>query len=221
MTKNNEKFKKIYEEVRNDVQNMPEEVKWIHTTEDFFKWRDTIKVENNESSLIRNEIVETTIAKNPSLEILYAWTKCYRILDKARAHIFLFKEECKQEDYYEKELEKLSFSSTFLLYKYLSKESSIHLADVFQMIKISNLGFRYNEFPPFHTIYEFLNIIMHEELYGPFAIDILVCLLRACNITGEHLISCGRAVEKESYKLIQDYTSPSPIKKQYQKTLLK
>lgn len=221
MTDENKILKEIYEEVKMDIQNMKEEIKWIHTTEDFFIWRDTIKIENNESSLIRNKIVEKTIEENQTLKLLYDWTKCYRILDKARAHIFLFKENLEQTNMYDKNtLEKLSFSSTSLLYKYLSINDSIHLANIFPMIKISNFGFRYNEFPPFHTIYEFLNIIMHEEMYGPFAIDILICLLRACNITGPNLICCGRSIEKEAYMLIRDFTEISSLKKQYKKTLL-
>ena len=199
---------------------MPVEMKKIHTTEEFFRWRDSVKKENKESSKIRNKIVEQSIKGNKTLELLYDWTKFYRILDKARAHVFIEKEEMLHSEMYEEEyIKQINFKSTCPLYNYLSKNADIDINGLFQMTHVGGFGFRYNEFPTFHTLYEFLKMATHEEIYGPFAIDILVCLLRACNINGQDLILCARVVEEESKTLIQKLNEETPLKKEYQKTL--
>lgn len=213
-------LKEICREVKKDMKNIPEEIKWIHTTEDFFHWRDSLKKKNQENSTIRNEIVEKTIKGNKTLELLYDWTKFYRILDISKARVYILKEELRQMEIYEEEaLEEVKFTSTCPLYRYLSKNADMDIKGLFEMTKVGEFGFRYNEFPTFHTPYEFFKMTTNEEIYGPFAIDILVCFLRACHINGKDLILCGRMIEEESKKLIQKLSEEMPIKKGYQKTL--
>ena len=189
-------LKEICREVKKDMKNIPEEIKWIHTTEDFFHWRDSLKKKNQENSTIRNEIVEKTIKGNKTLELLYDWTKFYRILDISKARVYILKEELRQMEI-----------------------ADMDIKGLFEMTKVGEFGFRYNEFPTFHTPYEFFKMTTNEEIYGPFAIDILVCFLRACHINGKDLILCGRMIEEESKKLIQKLSEEMPIKKGYQKTL--
>lgn len=206
-----ERLKKIRCEVEKDMQNRKGDLKYVYTTEDFFQWRDTVKKENGENSQKRNQIVEETIKGNQTFELLYDWTKCYRILVQTKAHANSQKEILLQSGMYQnKEFQALDRLHTMPLYRYLSKQEGIDIGNLFSMVKVANFGFRYNDFPSFHTDYEFFKMITHEEIYGPFAIDILVCLLRACNITGKDLIHCGRAVEEKERKLILDFYTKIP-----------
>ena len=80
---------KMYEKVENDFKAFP----FIQTTEDLFRWREKVKEENGNDGNRRNEIIEAAIKGNESLEKLYAWSKFTRMVDRAKADVFMAKVE--------------------------------------------------------------------------------------------------------------------------------
>ena len=85
---------KMYQQVEEDFAAFPE----IQTTEDFFRWREKLKRENGEDGDLTTKILEEKISGNKSLELLYAWSKFSRMVDKSKAGLYLTKSENNRED---------------------------------------------------------------------------------------------------------------------------
>lgn len=84
----------MYQNAVKDFEDFP----FVQTTEDLFRWREKVKEENGNDGNRRNEIIEAAIKGNASLEKLYAWSKFTRMVDRAKADVFMAKEEYHIED---------------------------------------------------------------------------------------------------------------------------
>ena len=137
----NEETKKrlipIYEQVEKDFSNFPD----IKTTEDFFIWRDKVKnmielqlrgtIKQNDSSYkkkLRNNIIEDEIEGNDSLELLYAWTKCVRMITGAKAFVRMVNDE------YNIEGNDHVIKATTILHKHLKENGKANTSDLFDIL---------------------------------------------------------------------------------------
>lgn len=170
-------LKNIIENTDEDLKNMPEEMKHIRTTEDFFAWRDTVKFENGNDKDVRNQIVENLIKGNKSLELLYAWTKFYRVIDKASSDIY----------------------PRILFYKYAGKSNQLNTQRLFDIIHVHNterpVGLRQG-FRSFNNSYEFVKLMIVDEDYEPWPIDVLIILMKAYGIDSNFLLGFASIIDE-------------------------
>ncbi len=187
-------LKDIIENTDEDLRNMPKEMKHIRTTEDFFAWRDNVKSENGNDKEVRNEIVENLIKGNESLELLYAWTKFYRVVDKASSDV----------------------SPKILFYKYADNSKQLNSQRLFDVIHIHStkrpVGLRQG-FRNFNTPYEFTRLMIVDEDYEPWPIDVLIILMKAYGINSNFLLGfasiideCEKEKEENNKMLIKEKT---------------
>lgn len=170
-------LKDIIETTDRDLENIPEEMKHIRTTESFFAWRDNVKSQNGNDKEIRNEIVENLIRGNKSLELLYDWTKFYRVIDKAN----------------------LDVSPKSLFYKYAEKSTQLNTQRLFDIIHVHNtrkpIGLRPG-FRNFNTPYEFIKLMLVDEDYEPWPIDVLIILMKAYGIDSNFLLGFASVIDE-------------------------
>ena len=183
------KLKQMYHQVEEDFKDFP----YIVTTEDFFRWREAVKAANGNDGERRNEEVERLIKGNQSLELLYDWSKFYRMVDRTKASIYTTKAEYEIED-----PNLYRIKATKILHDYLlshHKGNSQQLFGIFQIPEL-NLGIRYPLRRTINTPYEFEKIVVKEEYYEPWPAKFFVTLLRAYEIEGQDLLAVGRKVEQ-------------------------
>lgn len=126
----------MYQNVVKDFEAFP----FIQTTEDLFRWREKVKEENGNDGNRRNEIIEAAIKGNASLEKLYAWSKFTRMVDRAKADVFMAKVEYHIEDN-----NAYRIKAAGMMEDYLKKEKKArpdHLSGIFKIPELS-LGIRY------------------------------------------------------------------------------
>ena len=98
----------ICNNVENDFKNSPVP---IENVEDFFIWRDNIKLSIEEKlkntakekdteykRCLRNNIIEEEIKGNKSLELLYDWSKFYRIIRRSKGKLRFINDQYGIED---------------------------------------------------------------------------------------------------------------------------
>ena len=190
----------IYEQVEKDFKEFPE----INTTEDFFIWRDNIKKEIEEQfikaqkpcddktkKILRNKKVEEAIEGNDSLELLYAWTKCDRMITGTKALIRTINNQYGIED------NDHVIKATNVLHQYLIEHGKANTSDLFDILQIEELNLLV-KYPSsqrtINTPYEFERAIVKEDEGEAWPAPLFVTLLKAYGINKEDLLAIGREV---------------------------
>ena len=210
----NEETKKrlipIYEQVEKDFSNFP----YIKTTEDFFIWRDNIKKEiedefvkaqktcdDKTKKILRNRKVEEAIQGNESLELLYAWTKCVRMITGAKAFVRMVNDE------YDIEGNDHVIKATTILHKHLKENGKAHTSDLFDILQIRELSLLV-KYPSLqrtiNTPYEFERAIVKEDESEAWSAPLFVTMLKAYGIEKDDLLIIGRKVIEESKIYIEE-----------------
>lgn len=198
----------IYNQVENDFKQFPN----IKTTEDFFIFREEIKKlvekrvkgtdkENNieYKKALRNKIIEDEIKGNKSLELLYDWSKFYRMISRSKGKLRFINDQYGIED------NDHVIKATSLLHNHLveqGKANTKDLFDIFQLREI-NLGVRYT-LRTINTPYEFERVIVKEDETESWPAPLFIMLLEAYGVTGEDLLEVGREFETLSNKYLED-----------------
>ena len=194
---------KIHEEVARDFEQFP----FIKTTEDLFIWRDNVKndlyKENGTyDSALRNKKIENDIEGNKSIELLYDWSKCYRMVDRSKSRLYRAKQKNNilDDDFF-------TINPTNILHQYLISNGKGNTQDLFDILQITelNLGVKYPlEQRTINTPYEFEKVILSEEECAPWPAPLFVTLLKAYGINGDDLLAVGRQIESLSNILVSE-----------------
>ena len=200
----------IYEQVEKDFSNFPD----IKTTEDFFIWRDKVKnmielqlrgtIKQNDSSYkkkLRNNIIEDEIEGNDSLELLYAWTKCSRMITGAKAFVRMVNDE------YNIEGNDHVIKATTILHKHLKENGKANTSDLFDILQIRELSLLV-KYPSLqrtiNTPYEFERVIVKEDESEAWSAPLFVTMLKAYGVEKDDLLIIGRKVIEESKNYIEE-----------------
>ena len=210
----NEETKKrlipIYEQVEKDFSDFP----FIKTTEDLFIWRDKVKnmielqlrgtIKQNDSSYkkkLRNNIIEDEIEGNDSLELLYAWTKCSRMITGAKAFVRMVNDE------YNIEGNDHVIKATTILHKHLKENGKANTSDLFDILQIRELSLLV-KYPSLqrtiNTPYEFERVIVKEDESEAWSAPLFVTMLKAYGVEKDDLLIIGRKVIEESKNYIEE-----------------
>lgn len=190
----------IYAQVESDFRKFPN----IKTTEDFFIWRDSIKneiemkliqskrtLDDKTKKILRNQKVEETIKGNDSLEMLYAWTKCDRMITGTKALIRTVNDQYGIED------NDHVIKATNVLHKYLIEHGKANTSDLFDILQIEELNLLV-KYPSsqrtINTPYEFERAIVKEDEGEAWSAPLFVTLLKAYGVDKEDLLAIGREV---------------------------
>ncbi len=200
---NEERINEICKQVANDFRQFP----FIRTTEDFFKWREQVKEESNYDGKLRNKRIEKAIKDNSSLELLNDWSKCYRMIDRAKANLYMTR-----ANYDILDNDQYRIKAAPILHNYLVQQGKANTTDLFGALK--KLGLNYpSEQRTISTDYEFERCIVKEEDNAPWPAILFVTLLRAYEVEGEDLLAVGRKVEALSNNYIREiannYSNPA------------
>ena len=211
----------IYEQVEKDFMEFPE----IKTTEDFFIWRDSIKKKIEDDFLkckkdcddktkkkLRNKIVEKAIRGNDSLELLYAWSKCSRMITGSKALVRLVNDE------YGIEGNDHIIKATTILHRHLKENGKANTSDLFDILQIRELSLLV-KYPSLqrtiNTPYEFEKAIVKEDENEAWSAPLFVTMLKAYGIEKDDLLIIGRKVIEESKNYIIETRNTH---KEYQKS---
>ena len=211
----------IYEQIEKDFMEFPE----IKTTEDFFIWRDSIKKKIEDDFLkckkdcddktkkkLRNKIVEKAIGGNDSLELLYAWSKCSRMITGSKALVRLVNDE------YGIEGNDHIIKATTILHRHLKENGKANTNDLFDILQIRelNLLVKYPSLQrTINTPYEFEKAIVKEDENEAWSAPLFVTMLKAYGIEKDDLLIIGRKVIEESKNYIIETRNTH---KEYQKS---
>lgn len=191
---------KMYEKVENDFKAFP----FIQTTEDLFRWREKVKEENGNDGNRRNEMIEAAIKGNESLEKLYAWSKFTRMVDRAKADVFMAKVEYHIEDN-----NAYRIKAAGMMEDYLNKEKKArpdHLSGIFKIPELS-LGIRYKLRRSFNSTYEYAKSLVKEDEQEAWPAVLFVALMNAYGIDNEALLTVGRQAEALSKRYCKEIES--------------
>lgn len=200
----------IYEQVEKDFSDFP----FIKTTEDLFIWRDKVKnmielqlrgtIKQNDSSYkkkLRNNIIEDEIEGNDSLELLYAWTKCSRMITGAKAFVRMVNDE------YNIEGNDHVIKATTILHKHLKENGKANTSDLFDILQIRELSLLV-KYPSLqrtiNTPYEFERAIVKEDESEAWSAPLFVTMLKAYGVEKDDLLIIGRKVIEESKNYIEE-----------------
>ena len=200
----------IYEQVEKDFSKFPD----IKTTEDLFIWRDKVKnmielqlrgtIKQNDSSYkkkLRNNIIEDEIEGNDSLELLYAWTKCSRMITGAKAFVRMVNDE------YNIEGNDHVIKVTTILHKHLKENGKANTSDLFDILQIRELSLLV-KYPSLqrtiNTPYEFERAIVKEDESEAWSAPLFVTMLKAYGVEKDDLLIIGRKVIEESKNYIEE-----------------
>lgn len=200
----------IYEQVEKDFKEFP----YIKTTEDFFIWRDIIKngieeqfiklqkpCDDKTKKKLRNKIVEEAIEDNDSLELLYAWTKCTRMITGAKAFVRMVNDE------YGIEGNDHVIKATTVLHEHLKGNGKANTSDLFDILQIRELSLLV-KYPSMqrtiNTPYEFERAIVKEDESEAWSAPLFVTMLKAYGIEAEDLLVIGRKVIEEGKDYIAE-----------------
>lgn len=188
----------IYEQVEKDFSKFPD----IKTTEDFFAWRDNIKKEIEDEfvkaqkpcddatkKILRNKKVEEAIQGNESLEMLYAWTKCDRMVTGTKALIRTVNDRYGIED------NDHVIKASDVLHNHLIENGKGNVSDLFDLFQIQELNllvkYQNYEFKPITTRFEFERLIFKQDEY-PWPAPLFIAALKAYGVETEDLLAIGR-----------------------------
>lgn len=187
---------KMYKQVEKDFEEFPE----IKTTEDLFRWREQVKEENKENGEIRNQIIEEKIKGNKSMELLYAWSKFTRMIDRAKANVFMAKLSCDAEE------NSYQINAANMLHDRLTRKKKDRSDRLFGMYKIEelSLGIKFPTERSFHTPYEYEKALITEDEEQSWPAVLFVALMNAYGIEEEDLLETGREAERKGKEYIAD-----------------
>lgn len=187
---------KMYKQVEKDFEEFPE----IKTTEDLFRWREQVKEENKENGEIRNQIIEEKIKGNKSMELLYAWSKFTRMIDRAKANVFMTKLSCDAEE------NSYQINAANMLHDRLTRKKKDRSDRLFGMYKIEelSLGIKFPTERSFHTPYEYEKALITEDEEQSWPVVLFVALMNAYGIEEEDLLETGREAERKGKEYIAD-----------------
>lgn len=187
---------KMYKQVEKDFEEFPE----IKTTEDLFRWREQVKEENKENGEIRNQIIEEKIKGNKSMELLYAWSKFTRMIDRAKANVFMTKLSCDAEE------NSYQINAANMLHERLTRKKKDRSDRLFGMYKIEelSLGIKFPTERSFHTPYEYEKALITEDEEQSWPAVLFVALMNAYGIQEEDLLETGREAERKGKEYIAD-----------------
>lgn len=187
---------KMYKQVEKDFEEFPE----IKTTEDLFRWREQVKEENKENGEIRNQIIEKKIKGNKSMELLYAWSKFTRMIDRAKANVFMTKLSCDAEE------NSYQINAANMLHDRLTRKKKDRSDRLFGMYKIEelSLGIKFPTERSFHTPYEYEKALITEDEEQSWPAVLFVALMNAYGIEEEDLLETGREAERKGKEYIAD-----------------
>lgn len=187
---------KMYKQVEKDFEEFPE----IKTTEDLFRWREQVKEENKENGEIRNQIIEEKIKGNKSMELLYAWSKFTRMIDRAKANVFMTKLSCDAEE------NSYQINAANMLHNRLTRKKKDRSDRLFGMYKIEelSLGIKFPTERSFHTPYEYEKALITEDEEQSWPAVLFVALMNAYGIEEEDLLETGREAERKGKEYIAD-----------------
>lgn len=187
---------KMYKQVEKDFEEFPE----IKTTEDLFRWREQVKEENKENGEIRNQIIEEKIKGNKSMELLYAWSKFTRMIDRAKANVFMTKLSCDAEE------NSYQINAANMLHDRLTRKEKDRSDRLFGMYKIEelSLGIKFPTERSFHTPYEYEKALITEDEEQSWPAVLFVALMNAYGIEEEDLLETGREAERKGKEYIAD-----------------
>ena len=208
------KLKSMYYQVENDMKDFP----FLETTESFFHWREAVKEANGNDGALRNEAIERMINGNASLELLYDWSKFCRMVDRAKANVFLAKEEANIE-----QPEAYRIKAANMLHNHLmqnQKGNTEQLFGIFQIPEL-NLGIKHPLQRTINTPYEFEKAIVKEDENEPWPAVLFITLLRAYEISGEDLLTVGRKAEALGNAYVQEIKETYKPTKEKAKVLTK
>lgn len=186
----------MYHQVEADFANFPE----LQTTEDLFSWRERVKGENKENGKLRNQIIEEKIKGNKSLELLYAWSKFTRMVDRAKAGVSTEKVKNGIVS------DKYRIKAASMLHQHLVKENKANIDKLFGIYKIEelSLGVKYPKIRSFNTPYEYEKALVKEDEQEAWPAVLFVALMNAYGIEKEDLLTVGRQAEKKGNEYIAD-----------------
>lgn len=182
---NEERINEICRQVENDFKQFPN----IKTTEDFFIWREQVKEESNNDGKLRNKRIEDAIKGNSSLELLNDWSKCYRMIDRTKAKLYMTRSNYNMLDD-----NNYRIKATIILHNHLIEKGKANTADLFGALKRFGLNYPIEQ-RTISTSYEFERCIVKEEDNAPWPSVLFITLLKAYGIEGEDLLEVGRKVE--------------------------
>ena len=187
---------KMYKQVEKDFEEFPE----IKTTEDLFRWREQGKEENKENGEIRNQSIEEKIKGNKSMELLYAWSKFTRMIDRAKANVFMTKLSCDAEE------NSYQINAANMLHDRLTRKKKDRSDRLFGMYKIEelSLGIKFPTERSFHTPYEYEKALITEDEEQSWPAVLFVALMNAYGIEEEDLLETGREAERKGKEYIAD-----------------
>lgn len=188
---------KMYKQVQQDFKSFPE----IKTTEDLFRWREKVKEENSEDGALRNQIIEQEIAGNHSMELLYAWSKFTRMVDRTKANVYMTKLNCDIEN-----PNVYRIKAATMLHSYLNEHQKAHEERLFGIYKVDELklGIKYPKERRFSNSREYVKSLVKEDEQQSWPVVLFVTLMNAYGIEAEDLLTVGRAVEKKGNEYIAD-----------------
>ena len=164
--------------------------------------RGTIK--QNDSSYkkkLRNNIIEDEIEGNDSLELLYAWTKCSRMITGAKAMIRTVNYQYGIED------NDHVIKATTILHKHLKENGKANTSDLFDILQIRELSLLV-KYPSLqrtiNTPYEFERAIVKEDESEAWSAPLFVTMLKAYGVEKDDLLIIGRKVIEESKNYIEE-----------------
>lgn len=178
----------MYQNVVKDFEDFP----FIQTTEDLFRWREKVKEENGNDSNLRNKIIEDAIKGNASLEKLYAWSKFTRMVDRAKADVYMVKEEYHIEDN-----NAYRIKAAWMLHNHLAKEQKTKTDHLFGIFKIPQLGLgiKYSLGRTINTSYEYEKSLVKEDEQEAWPAVLFVSLMNVYGIDNNDLLTVGRQAE--------------------------
>lgn len=191
---NEDRINEICRQVENDFKQFPN----IKTTEDFFIWREQVKKESNNDGKLRNKQIESEIKGNSSLELLNDWSKCYRMIDRAKAKLYMTR-----ANYNVLDDNNYRIKATIILHNHLIEKGKANRDDLFGALKRFGLNYP-SEQRTISTPYDFERWIFKEEDNAPLPAVLFVTLLKAYGIEGEDLLKVGRKVEALGNYYIED-----------------
>ena len=211
----------IYEQVEEDFSKFPD----IKTTEDFFIWREQVKnlVEDrvkgtdkqndtNYKKNLRNKIIEDEIKGNESLELLYDWSKFYRMIDRTKGSIRNLNYQYGIED------NNHVIKASTILHEYLVSNNKANTSDLFDILQISELNLLV-KYPPMQrsisSPYEFERAIVKEDESEAWSAPLFVILLKAYGVEGKDLLAVGRKVEALGKSYINNINNYNVSSKKY------
>lgn len=148
-----------------------------------------------------NKIVEEEIEGNDSLELLYAWTKCTRMITGAKAFVRMVNHE------YGIEGNDHIIKATTILHDYLKENGKANTNDLFDILQIRELSLlvKYSSMQrTINTPYEFERAIVKEDESEAWSAPLFVTMLKAYGIEKDDLLVIGRKVIEDSKNYIID-----------------